>query len=281
MKSKQSLAALTAFLLLGGAAITSAQTSGTTNPTGAATSAGTPSLSPSPPGATLPAGTPSVTPTSNVTPDTPPSPGGDLIRGGTIQNTTPNSGQVPYPGGDVNQKQFNPVITQPRGTTVTPDGTTMYPGRTTTVPGALGMQDAKFMDKAARSGLAEVQLATLALQVSNDDQVRSFAQQMIRDHGEANSQLMRLATAKGVVLPTTLAPADQNSLRFLQRQTGNRFNSAYLRQQLRAHRQALELFQEASRSVADMDVANFFAQHSDHIAQHLSELQTLAQVPEE
>lgn len=257
MKTRPSVAALAAFVLLGVAAITNAQT-GTMFPSGTATSAGTPSLSPSPPGSTLPAGTPSATPTSNVTPATPPSPGGDVLRGGTVPSGTPVPGVSPDPGGDIN---FN---------------TSPIPGTNT---GMLGAADARYAMKAAQGGMAEVEMATLALKQSNNEQVRSFAQRMLKDHSEMNTQLMRLATARRLVLPDDMSPQDQVSMRYLSRRSGARFDADYLRQQVRAHEQTLALFQEAASSARDPELANFFAMHSGHIADHLAMVKTLAGVP--
>lgn len=279
MKSKESIVALTTFLLLGGATLTSAQT-GTTNPTGNATSAGTPSRSPSPSGATLPQGTPSATPTSNVTPTGAPSPGGDVLRGGTVNpSTNPASGSNPFPGGDLNRGGGQTAA--PAGTT-----TTIGPGSSAaptvgSPTGRASARDYRFAMRAAESGLAEVQLSTLALKQSTNPQVRDFAQQMLRDHSEMNAQLMRLATDRGIVLPSRLTPKDQASLDFLSRQSGARFDQHFLRHQARMHTEAQTLFQEAASGADDSGIGGFFAAHSPHITRHLETVQALAQTPDE
>lgn len=273
MKSKESIVALTTFLLLGGAAMTNAQT-GTTNPTGNATSAGTPSRSPSPPGATLPQGTPSATPTSNVTPTGAPSPGGDVLRGGIVNpSTNPPSQSNPYPGGDLNRGGDQSLTPGTTGTT----GTAAPVTSPTTRASA---RDYRFAVRAAESGLAEVQLATLALRQSTNPQVRDFAQQMLRDHSEMNAQLMRLATDRGIVLPSTLTPRDQASLNWLSRQHGARFDREFLRHQARMHTEAQALFGEAATNSDDAGVGGFFGQHAPHITRHLETVQALAVDPE-
>lgn len=234
MKSKKSVLALTAFLILGGAAITGAQPTTNTN-----SNTGTPSMSPTPPGSTLPAGTPSATPQSDVTPFGAPS------------------------------------LTPATSTTVSPNG--MNP---TTPTGEATEKDRRFAVKAAEGGLAEVELASLALKQSQNSQVRDFAQRMVKDHSAMNTDLMRLATARGIVLPSRMNAKDQASYNFLARRTGSRFDEPYLRQQVRAHQEAAELFQQASTESNDPALGQFFTMHRGHITQHLETVRILAKDPE-
>ena len=52
------------------------------------------------------------------------------------------------------------------------------------------------MSKAIPAGVAEVQFGKLALEKSEDDQVRAFAERMVQDHSAANQQLLRHAAAE-------------------------------------------------------------------------------------
>src|SRR5216110_2197491 len=61
-----------------------------------------------------------------------------------------------------------------------------------------------FMTKAAQDGMTEVALGNLALQKSQNEQVRSFAQQIVTDHTSANQELTALAASKNVTLPTDI-----------------------------------------------------------------------------
>ena len=62
----------------------------------------------------------------------------------------------------------------------------------------------RFLEKAARDGMAEVQLGQLAQQRAQDTQVKDFGRRMVNDHGKANDQLKSLASTKGVTLPADL-----------------------------------------------------------------------------
>src|SRR5215204_6234316 len=61
-----------------------------------------------------------------------------------------------------------------------------------------------FWSKAAQGGMAEVELAKLALQKSTNADVKKFAQMMVTDHTKANDELKALAAKKNVTLPTDI-----------------------------------------------------------------------------
>ena len=64
--------------------------------------------------------------------------------------------------------------------------------------------DHKFVMEAAMGGMAEVELGRLAAQKGATDEVRQFGQRMVDDHSKANEELMRVASSKGMTLPTAL-----------------------------------------------------------------------------
>jgi putative membrane protein len=57
----------------------------------------------------------------------------------------------------------------------------------------LNSDDSDFLKKAAKGGMAEVELGKLALQKASSPDVKEFADLMIRDHTKANRELTALA----------------------------------------------------------------------------------------
>lgn len=76
---------------------------------------------------------------------------------------------------------------------------------------SLSQVDREFMVKAAQGGMAEVQFGQIALQRASSDTVKQYAQRMIEEHTKANNELMALAKAKGVTLPTTIGEKMRSS----------------------------------------------------------------------
>lgn len=117
-------------------------------------------------------------------------------------------------------------------------------------------EPAAFVEKAALSGMTEVELGRLALLKSRDGTVREFAQRMVTDHTKANQELATIAKAKGLEPPKNLDPANQSHLRTLRAKQGAEFDLAYSEHMKMDHSQAISLFEGASRS-DDAAVAGF------------------------
>lgn len=76
------------------------------------------------------------------------------------------------------------------------------PARSTTEQRAdkLDRSDRKFIEKAAKSNHKEMALSELASERATNQEVRSFAQQIVTDHAKASQDLMQLAHSKGVTM---------------------------------------------------------------------------------
>ncbi len=158
----------------------------------------------------------------------------------------PNAASAPVPGSN----------------TVTP---LPHEGTTTMSPA-----DEAFVQKAAQGGIAEVQLAQLAQQKTQSDSVKNFAQTMIDDHTPNNQKLVKLANSKGVTPPTEPNAMQQKMASRLEALSGQKFDSAYIKGQIRAHETMLKLFQAEAVTGQDPDLKAFAAQTTPVIEHHLS-----------
>jgi putative membrane protein len=88
--------------------------------------------------------------------------------------------------------------------------------------------DWEFVYKAAYNNLSEIDAGTLALTQATDNGVKAFAQKMVDEHGQANSELAAIVPDYHWSLPITsdsTHQAEKNSLAML---TGHAFDSAYM-----------------------------------------------------
>ena len=67
------------------------------------------------------------------------------------------------------------------------------------------MTDQQFVYKAALGGQKEITLSQLALEKSQNDEVKNFAKKMIADHSQVGQQLAQIAQTKGLSVPPTNA----------------------------------------------------------------------------
>src|SRR5438552_15565887 len=68
---------------------------------------------------------------------------------------------------------------------------------------ALNQEDKMFVKEAAIGGMAEVEMSKIA-QKSENAEVKSFADRMVRDHTAANTQLTATVTGLGADMPKSL-----------------------------------------------------------------------------
>jgi putative membrane protein len=107
------------------------------------------------------------------------------------------------------------------------------------IPGApvppLTSRDTRFVQTALEGNMAEIQAAQLALQHSQDQAVRDFAQKMITDHTAAQQTLMPIAQRHGIPAPAAPTPRDQAMMARLSRLNGLAFDRAYVNAMVREH----------------------------------------------
>lgn len=96
--------------------------------------------------------------------------------------------------------------------------------------------------------MLEIEASRLALQRSQNPQVRQYAQQLISDHQLANQQLRSMAQQQGLQMPQQLDQQHQQKLQQLQNLSGPTFDAQYARLMARTHDDAIALFQQASQS---------------------------------
>jgi putative membrane protein len=108
---------------------------------------------------------------------------------------------------------------------------------------------AEFAQELKSSGRFEIESSSLALRTSNNDEIKKFAQRMVDDHTAADQKLTE--TLKQANVPELQYGMDAegqdvvNQLAVLQ---GSDFDRAYVRDQIKAHGQAIELLEAYSKS---------------------------------
>jgi putative membrane protein len=129
----------------------------------------------------------------------------------------------------------------------------------------LSRSDRNFFEKAAKSGMKEVAVSRSTLDRLVNPQVKHFAQMMVDDHSKANAELMALAQKKGVTLP----PKDDMKLMEKWSKKTDEVDEDYMEEMVDDHQEAVELFEEASKS-EDAEIAAFANKTLPTLRQHLT-----------
>lgn len=133
--------------------------------------------------------------------------------------------------------------------------------------------DVKFMQKAAAGGLAEVELGKLAQQKAVRQEVKEFAALMVADHGKANADLQKIASAHGVALPAGLDKKQQKEMDKLSQKVGPEFDRDYMKHMLKDHKKDVKEFREHAKSRKPNDVTAFAAETLPTLQVHLRSAQ--------
>ena len=99
-----------------------------------------------------------------------------------------------------------------------------------------------FLTRASNANLFAVEESRLALDRTRDSKVKTFARQMVKDHGGAQSELQATAKGSGAAAPTTLDQEHQARLKALRSKSGADFDKAYVADQGENHSNALTLY---------------------------------------
>ena len=149
------------------------------------------------------------------------------------------------------EPQTETTVTETMSTSAASATTTGESGGTLS---AMTPEDKEFVTKAGMAGLYEVQTGNLALQKASSADVKAFAQRMVTDHSNANAELTRLATVKGVALATEIAGEHKDAVQHLSTLSGAEFDKAYMQHMVPDHATAVADFEKAATSATDVDV---------------------------
>jgi putative membrane protein len=154
-------------------------------------------------------------------------------------------------------------------------------------PSALTSQ--QFVSDVAESGMKEIFLSEAALATSTNDDIKSFARRMVKDHNAANKSLAKIAEDEGLNFPPTntfsaddpnwsnplvsnpdtlkgaqlLAMTnlpylpDYQAVKHLQSLTGGPFDQTYLSDMVGDHLQAVSEFETATQNLSDPALKKF------------------------
>lgn len=135
--------------------------------------------------------------------------------------------------------------------------------------------DAHFMKEAAQGGMTEVTLGHMAARKAVDRGVRQFGMQMVRDHSQANRELMRIARQQHVALPHDLGPKNDALRARLAGLHGEAFDRAYVHAMIKDHKEDEVAFNHELRRGGNPPVRTFAGKYLPVVQGHLMMVQDL------
>jgi len=135
---------------------------------------------------------------------------------------------------------------------------------------------AAFVQKAARGGLAEVELSKLAATRSSSEDVKRFATKMVEAHTENNAKLATIAKAEGLNVPSSL-DAEHAALKSkLFTLNGAEFDRQYGDAMRADHTAMLKLLDDNAETLGDPRLKAFISDTRPVVAEHLEMAKNLS-----
>jgi len=104
-----------------------------------------------------------------------------------------------------------------------------------------------FVETASAKGLAEIETGRMALEEGTSN-IHAFANQMIQDHTKANNELKEIARKGNMEVADDPTLMDRAKAMMLSVRDGESFDEAYIKNQINAHEETIELFERAGQS---------------------------------
>jgi putative membrane protein len=137
--------------------------------------------------------------------------------------------------------------------------------------------DQAFVAKAIGGGDAEVELAELAQQKSQSQDVKQFAQKMASDHSQMNEKWFEPeAKQLGVSTPKGPDKKDKKLIARLQTLSGQQFDNEYIQAMVKDHKQDLKDFNNEAQATQDPNVKQIAQRGATIIQEHLQMIEQIA-----
>ncbi|MFN3353695.1 MAG: DUF4142 domain-containing protein [Brevundimonas sp.] len=134
-----------------------------------------------------------------------------------------------------------------------------------------------YVANAAMADMYEIQAAEIALERTQNAQIRELAQMIVTDHTQASQRMQQLApqAAEGVQIPTELDQRRQGLIDNLRSASAQAFDGVYIDQQVAAHQEAVTLHEGFSDNTDAPQLAEHARTVLPKIQAHLQQAQAL------
>jgi putative membrane protein len=138
------------------------------------------------------------------------------------------------------------------------------------------MRDAHFIRKAAEGNNGEIQMAQMVAERTQDAQLRSYCDRLIRDHSQANQQLRQIADAKGVEFPAGANSSAEHEMHKLEKKSGHDLDRAAADHWVKDHKKDIKEYETEANHAKDPQVKQYAISTLPTLREHLNLAESLA-----
>src|SRR5215472_2487647 len=121
----------------------------------------------------------------------------------------------------------------------------------------LSMKGSSFIKEASAGNQGQIALAQLALQKSQNPEIKNLAQMIQNDHQQSQEKLQTIAQTHNVTLNEGLTWSQKREQGKLEKLSGADFDQQYAKAMLEDHVNDLNSFQKASEKLQEPDLKQF------------------------
>ncbi len=136
--------------------------------------------------------------------------------------------------------------------------------------------DKTFLADSAQDSLAEINFAKLALQKSQDKNIREFATKMIKDHEMLVNSMKPFAAKLNAKVPSGPPLMDHVKYEELKLKSGTDFDRAYVELMVKDHHDDLKKFMDEENSTGDPSLKAAVAKGTTVIKKHTQMIDDIA-----
>jgi len=129
--------------------------------------------------------------------------------------------------------------------------------------------DRAFVDTAASAGLAEVAITKHAMDKAASGDVKKLAEHLNKDHSQANQELARIASAKGIPVPVSPESEKRAEVEQVSALSGAELDRTVLTKLDQSHRASIKLFEREASEGSDPELKAFAAKTLPTLREHL------------
>jgi len=132
-------------------------------------------------------------------------------------------------------------------------------------------KNAKFLVDAAEINLKEIHLGQLAQQKGATLHVKELGKMMEEAHAKSQKDLIALADSKNITIPKTPSEDSNDTYTKLNDKSGNDFDKEYTDKMVSAHKDAIDVFEEAVKDSNDTEIKNWAKTTLTDLRKHLDQ----------
>ena len=137
-------------------------------------------------------------------------------------------------------------------------------------------KDITYLKAAAQSDMAEMKMAELALQKSSNDDIKSYANQMMTDHQKTSDAAKPIAEKAGVPMPTDVNPMQKAAYTKLKGLSGTQFDKSFAQTNVMAHKKMLSQGKAEAASTQNSDMKTLTSMQEPIVTDHEQKAEALA-----